>query len=893
VALDLSGYKLTFEDEFNSFSRYTGAAGSGTWKTWFYFGDRTLNSNGERQYYMDPDFKGSASKALGVNPFSVQADPKQAGDGVLNIHGQPTDPAVKPYIWGYDYTSGLITTEPTFTQTYGYFEMRAKLPAGKGLWPAFWMLPADKSWPPELDPLEFFGGPSASGEGGVTKYHWGAIGGSGGWADVGIDVTQDYHTYGLKWQKDYLTYYFDGREIAKAATPASANKPMYMLANLAIGGNWPGRPDASFKGADMKVDYIRAYSNDPNAKPIGPTPTPTPTPAPTPTPTPTPTPSTGGSDVTTPTETKAPANTVANNSPLGTSANDFLNGNWGNTQTFQGGEGDDTYGVGDTGMKVLEKAGEGVDTVSAWLDYTLPANVENIVVGAPYAVKITGNAGANILAGNTGNDTLTGGAGKDLFVMAQGGGQDVITDFSIADDQVKLQGYNLADFNAVKAAMTQSGNNVVLALGNGDHLTFNNHKIADFKAANFVGMSGATPTPTPTPTPVPTPAPTPNPAGQSTIKLHVSEDGWKGDAQFQVFVDGKQVGGNHTVTASHRAGAWQDVVVTGDFGSAGPQKVEVKFVNDAWGGSASTDRNMYVDWVDVNGHRFEGENASFNSASLKTSATEAIMGSNGTLSFDTDGSSRNATPTPMPTPSTDPSGDVPVIGTLDATATPGGARTYVHTTGSTVNGTSGADDLYTNGAGQTLKGNGGNDIFHISSDIDAKIVVGTTGITEVSTWAPKYTLADGVDNLRAEGDYAHNLTGNAGHNWIAGGDANDTLNGGAGNDVLQVGTGANDLTGGSGKDMFVFADKADHDNVVHDFAVGADMIDLSGALKSAGYTGSNAVADHYISLVQAGADGTTIMIDPDGNGAGAAHKLVTIEHVLPSALKMGADVVWH
>ena len=66
MALDLSGYKLTFEDEFNSFSRYTGAAGSGTWKTWFYFGDRTLNGNGERQYYMDQDFKGSSSKPLGV-----------------------------------------------------------------------------------------------------------------------------------------------------------------------------------------------------------------------------------------------------------------------------------------------------------------------------------------------------------------------------------------------------------------------------------------------------------------------------------------------------------------------------------------------------------------------------------------------------------------------------------------------------------------------------------------------------------------------------------------------------------------------------------------------------------------------------------------------------------
>jgi beta-glucanase (GH16 family) len=783
VAVDLSGYKLTFQDEFGSFNRWTGNGSDGTWKTWFYFGDRSLPSNGERQYYMDPDVKGSGSQPLGVNPFSVIADPTQAGDNSLRIEGKPTDPAVKSKIWGYDYTSGLITTEPTFSQTYGYFEMRAKLPEGKGLWSAFWLLPTDKSWPPEIDALEFFGGTNSRGEGGVTEYHWGAIGGKGGWKDVGVDVTQDYHTYGVKWEKDFLTYYFDGQEIAKAPTPADAHKPMYMLANLAIGGNWPESPNGSTKfPANMDIDYIRAYSNDPNATPVGsnPTPTPTPTPAPAPAPAPTPSTGNGGADVTEPTASAAPTNTVANNSTVGTAANDLLNGDYGNLKSFAGGQGDDTYGVGDTGIKIVEKAGEGVDTVSAWLDYTLPNNVENILVGAPYGVKITGNAGANILTGNTGNDTLTGGGGNDLFVMKKGGGTDVVTDFSTADDHVRLEGYGLTDFDAVKAAMTQSGSNVVLNLGTGEQLTFNNHKVADFTAANFVGLSGGvtpppTPTPTPTPdvtpTPTPTPAPTPGAdAGQSTITLHVAEDAWRGDAKFQLVVDGKQVGTDYTVTADHGT-AWQDVVVTGDFGAQGPSQVEVKFINDAWGGAAGSDRNLYIDSIEVNGKVFEGEHAAFNSASLKTSPTEAIMEGNGTVGFKTAGAPPAPSATPTPTP--DPSGP-----------------------------------------------------------------------------------------------------GNSGGN--------------SGGEVL-----VNELTASSGKDVFVFADKASHDFLIHDFAADTDVIDVRAALKSAGYSGTDPVADHYLSLVADGTGGTTLMFDADGNGAGEAHKLVTIEHVLPTALKMGTELVWH
>ena len=90
-----------------------------------------------------------------------------------------------------------------------------------------------------------------------------------------------------------------------------------------------------------------------------------------------------------------------------------------------------------------------------------------------------------------------------------------------------------------------------------------------------------------------TPATT-TPAAANPITLNVSEDAWNGDAQFTVKVDGKQVGGAMTATASHGAGKQQAIALPGSF-AAGPHTVEVTFTNDAYGGSAATDRNLYVD----------------------------------------------------------------------------------------------------------------------------------------------------------------------------------------------------------------------------------------------------------------------------------------------------------
>src|SRR3954464_15406414 len=115
MALDLSTFTLTFNAAFNNFN--FSPDGNGAWKTEFYFGGRSLPSNGEQEFYSDA--------SVGADPFHLQ-------DGSLVITATPDDNGT-----GLPYTSGLITTEGTFSQTYGYFEVAAQLPEGQGMWPAF------------------------------------------------------------------------------------------------------------------------------------------------------------------------------------------------------------------------------------------------------------------------------------------------------------------------------------------------------------------------------------------------------------------------------------------------------------------------------------------------------------------------------------------------------------------------------------------------------------------------------------------------------------------------------------------------------------------------------------------------------------------------------------
>ena len=239
--LDTSAMHMTFDDEFNSLSLYNPVTGTGTWKTNFISGaqsgsdswmSRTLATNSEQEIYVDPSYTGVAGgkTALGINPFSIT-------NGVLDIHAAPTPTADLLALDGFKYTSGLLTTQKSFSQTYGYFEIKAEIPTGQGVWPTFWLLPADGSWPPELDALEAVGG--------NTIYQTAHSGSATNQTALVFtsnvtDVSNTFHTYGVLWNAQDVNFYIDGQEVGSTPTPADMHKPMYMLVNLAVGGNFPG-----------------------------------------------------------------------------------------------------------------------------------------------------------------------------------------------------------------------------------------------------------------------------------------------------------------------------------------------------------------------------------------------------------------------------------------------------------------------------------------------------------------------------------------------------------------------------------------------------------------------------------------------------------------------------
>ena len=257
--IDRSNLVATFSSQFASFDGRSDKSHGDIWQTHFSYSDvnalgsRTLTSNKELQIYVDPSFKGTSDKALGLNPFRVS-------DGVLEITADRTPENVRQFIWDYSYISGMITTEHSFSQRYGLFEIRAKIPNGRGLWPGFWLLPTDRSWPPEIDVFEILGNDTTKLN---TSWHSKETGKQT--KDTQMtripDASADFHNYSVDWRRDEIKWYFDDVEVWRQPTPADMDKPMFMLATLGVGGVWPGNPVATTHfPAIFAIDWIRAFS---------------------------------------------------------------------------------------------------------------------------------------------------------------------------------------------------------------------------------------------------------------------------------------------------------------------------------------------------------------------------------------------------------------------------------------------------------------------------------------------------------------------------------------------------------------------------------------------------------------------------------------------------------
>lgn len=158
------------------------------------------------------------------------------------------------------YTSGLLNTKGMFDIQYGRFDIRLTVPAGKGYWPAFWLLPSSGKWPPEIDFLEVLGHqPNRM----YFTNHWATKTGKhldySRHFDVKPDYSKEFHVITGIWTDKKIDYYVNEKKVVTSTTEIPHEK-MYMLLNLAVGGDWPGSPDAKTTfPQDMVVDYVRVY----------------------------------------------------------------------------------------------------------------------------------------------------------------------------------------------------------------------------------------------------------------------------------------------------------------------------------------------------------------------------------------------------------------------------------------------------------------------------------------------------------------------------------------------------------------------------------------------------------------------------------------------------------
>lgn len=242
-------WSLSWSDEFNGtaidntkwgYDIGTGAA-QGLWG-W---------GNGELQYYTD------------------ELDNARVENGDLIITAREENFA------GSSYTSARMVTRNKFSQTYGKFEARIDLPTGQGIWPAFWMLRENNPWPGEIDIMEIVGNAPGSCHG---TAHWGQVGNvqSMGGVIYAPDWTTNYHIYSVEWWPDHIRWSVDGQEyfaldrtMVTPANPWLFAEDYHMLLNVAVGGQWPGSPDASTVfPQEMRVDWVRVYEHVPVPQPI-------------------------------------------------------------------------------------------------------------------------------------------------------------------------------------------------------------------------------------------------------------------------------------------------------------------------------------------------------------------------------------------------------------------------------------------------------------------------------------------------------------------------------------------------------------------------------------------------------------------------------------------------
>ncbi|MFF4909992.1 family 16 glycosylhydrolase [Streptomyces sp. NPDC001260] len=221
------------------------------------------NGNHELQYYTNSTYNAALD-----------------GNGNLVITAREnTDPGLQCWYGTCRYTSARLNTARTFTQKYGHFESRIKVPRGQGVWPAFWMLGDDlgsAGWPNsgEIDIMENVGNEPGTVHGTIHGPGYSGSGGIGAAYPLpnGKSFADDFHVFAVDWSPTAITWSVDGQAYeTRTPSDVGGNKwvydhPLFIILNFAVGGDWPGSPDANTSFPQtMTVDYVHVTTSDSGA----------------------------------------------------------------------------------------------------------------------------------------------------------------------------------------------------------------------------------------------------------------------------------------------------------------------------------------------------------------------------------------------------------------------------------------------------------------------------------------------------------------------------------------------------------------------------------------------------------------------------------------------------
>jgi beta-glucanase (GH16 family) len=195
------------------------------------------------------------------------------GEGNLAITAEKADASEELPCWNGKncaYTSGRITTEEKVSMQNGRAEVRMKVPAGVGLWPAFWMLGSGADeWPNggEIDVMEWVGNEPRDAYGTIHGPGYFDDGGVQGQTRLPVDLSDDFHIFAVQKSPQRIQWLLDGKpffDVTPDNLPRGKKwvfeRPFYLLLNLAVGGPWPGNPTPATKfPATLLVDYVRIY----------------------------------------------------------------------------------------------------------------------------------------------------------------------------------------------------------------------------------------------------------------------------------------------------------------------------------------------------------------------------------------------------------------------------------------------------------------------------------------------------------------------------------------------------------------------------------------------------------------------------------------------------------